>query len=489
VVNRTDEALGRLAVAHGLVSEVELRGALDELTARGQAEVPGALGTYLVEQGSLTINQLERLMGAAAAAAMKVPKVGPYRLLEKLGAGGMGAVYRAERASDGQVVALKVLPRSKATDDEFLNRFEHEARAAFELSHPNIVKGLDMGQADGYHYIAMEFVDGRDLFSVLEERGKLPVDEALRLVIQIAGALEHAHTVRLVHRDIKPDNILIDRSGRAKLTDLGLVMEEAQAGGKPRITKRGLAMGTPFYFSPEQARGEEDIDTRSDIYALGATFYEMVTGKPPFEGESAAQVMLQHIQDQAANPRDIDRSLPDGLCRVIEKMMAKDREDRYQTPTELLGDLQLLAAGQEPKNADLKPWDATLRRAGGGRPPRSRSKLAPVNFSDVPLAPARATGRVRTVTGGRPRRTTRARRTTRERTTRERTAHGTAVPDRLPRWVVAMAVLLLAAACALAGFVVHRLTRDGKDRPGSAPANGTGGTPERSPGGPEKGIR
>ncbi len=298
MVDATDKNLGRVAMAHGLVSETELRAAMAELAKRGQSDVPGALGAYLVEQGSLTASQLERLMSAAAAAAMKTPKVGDYLLVEKLGAGGMGAVYRAQRQADNEIVALKILPRSKATDEEFLTRFEQEARAAFELSHPNIVRALDMGQADGYHYIAMEYVEGRDLFSVLEERGKLTVPEAVDIAVQMGEALEHAHESRLVHRDIKPDNILMDKNGQAKLTDLGLVMEEAPAGGKPRITKRGLAMGTPFYFSPEQARGEEDIDIRSDIYALGATLYEMITGKPPFEGENAAQVMLQHIQEQ-----------------------------------------------------------------------------------------------------------------------------------------------------------------------------------------------
>jgi serine/threonine-protein kinase len=461
VAESVDESLGRLAVAHGLVSEPELRAARDELARRGQAEVPGALGAYLVEQGSLTPNQLERLMSAAAAAAVKAPKVGNYLLVEKLGAGGMGAVYRAQRMSDNQVVALKILPRSKATDEEFRTRFEQEARAAFELSHPNIVRALDMGQADGYHYIAMEYVEGRDLFSVLEERGKLTVPEALDIAVQMAEALEHAHGERLVHRDIKPDNILIDKQGVAKLTDLGLVMEEAPAGGRPRITRRGLAMGTPFYFSPEQARGEEDIDIRSDIYALGATLYEMVTGKPPFEGESAAAVMLQHIQDQVISPKEIDRSLPDGLCRVIEKMMAKDREDRYQDPTELLGDLRLLAQGQEPRNADLKPWDSTVRRAGGPKK-KSRSKLAPIQFSDVPQVEPRRTSRMRVTSAGRGSRASRTRRSTRERAVQP-----------MPRWIVILCIVLLVLAAALGGYFVHKAMSK-RHLPPPPPPNGSG---------------
>jgi len=470
LADASDRNLGRVAMAHGLVSEAELRAAQDELARRGQSEIPGALGAYLVEQGSLTTNQLERLMSAAAAAAVKKPKVGNYLLVEKLGAGGMGAVYRARRAADDEVVALKILPRSRATDEEFLTRFEQEARAAFELSHPNIVRALDMGQADGYHYIAMEYVDGRDLFSMLEEHGKLAVSQAIDIAVQMAAALEHAHEARLVHRDIKPDNILIDKSGMAKLTDLGLVMEEAPAGGKPRITKRGLAMGTPFYFSPEQARGEEDIDIRSDIYALGATLYEMVTGKPPFEGENAAQVMLQHIQEQVISPKDIDRSLPDGLCRVIEKMMAKDREDRYQDPTELLEDLRRLQAGEEPANTDLKPWEQTVRKAGGPKIKKTRSKLAPVNFSDVPQAPTRAS-RMRLPANGRGSRGTTARRSTRSRSTRQDAAGGG-----LPRWAVIAAIVVLALGCALGGYMLAVSREDGGGSPGAK--NGASGQPE-----------
>ena len=475
-----DEHLDKLALARGLVSEAELRAAHEELVRREQDHVPGALGAYLVEQGSLTPAQLERLMSAAAAAAVKIPKVGDYRLIEKLGAGGMGAVYKAQRESDGYIVALKILPRSKAQDQEFLTRFEQEARAAFELSHPNIVRALDMGAADGYHYIAMEYVEGRDLFAVLEERGKLPHAEAIGIVIQIAEALEHAHGERLVHRDVKPDNILIDKEGLAKLTDLGLAIEEGPAGAKPRITRRGLAMGTPFYFSPEQARGEGDIDIRSDIYALGATFYETVTGKPPFEGHNAAEVMLRHIQEQVISPKEIDRSLPDGICKVIEKMMAKDREDRYDDPTELLGDLHLLAAGKPPKNAELKPWASTVRRAGG--PKGGPSRLAPVNFSDVPIvAPAPRRGTRRTKAAGRD--------------TRGPRRSGARRPTRagdggrgLPRWAIVIGVILLAAACAVGGYFFNKLGKRKKEKEednrvpppptSSAPADGLPAPPQ-----------
>ncbi len=427
-----EESIGRLAVAHGMISEAELRVTLKEVAQKGLANAEGALGRHLVEIGALTSSQLERISEAAKAATVKVPRVGQYRLLSKLGAGGMGAVYKAQNESDGKIVALKILPRSKAVDEEFLTRFQQEAQAAFDLKHPNIVRAFDVGHADGYHYIAMEYVQGKDLYAILEKRGKLPIDEALQIIIQMAKALEHAHSLNLVHRDIKPDNILIDQHGQAKLTDLGLVMEEAPAGGTPRLTKRGMAMGTPFYFSPEQARGETDIDTRSDIYALGATFYEMVTGKPPFEGESAAEVMMQHIQSQVISPKEIDKSLPDGVCRIIEKMMTKDREDRYQEPEELLVDLRLVAAGEPPKNSDIKPWASTVSKATG-----TRRRLAPINLKELPALPGQ-TGKHRRAT----RRATRIRRSTRG-------------PGRLHHrssWVIILIVLILLTLALGVGF-------------------------------------
>lgn len=273
----------------------------------------------------------------------------------------MGAVYHAKDTRTQETVALKVLPRSRARDKQFLQRFEQEARAAFELDHPNIVHGLDVGQADGYHFLVMEYVPGLDVFSLLELRGRLPEKEVMGILVQIASALEHIHEERLVHRDVKPENILVTPEGVAKLADMGLVVE-SETQGRRRITQAGIAMGTPFYLSPEQIEGKSEIDIRSDIYALGASVYEMVTGHPPFDGESPAVVMMKHLNEQVPSPHDIDRAVTPQFCHVLEKMMAKDPVDRYQTPSDLLADLNQIKQGLTPLGKRPAPDRSSICR-------------------------------------------------------------------------------------------------------------------------------
>jgi serine/threonine-protein kinase len=269
-------------------------------------------------------------------------------------------VYQAKDTRNNDIVALKVLPRSRARDKTFLQRFEQEARAAFELDHPNIVHGLDVDFADGYHFLVMEFVQGHDVYALLEEKGRLPENEALSILEQIASALDHINGERLVHRDIKPENILVTETGIAKLADMGLAVDN-EAQGRRRITQAGIAMGTPFYLSPEQIEGRSDIDIRSDIYALGATVYEMVTGRPPFDGETPAVVMMKHLNEQVPSPHDVDRTISLQFCHLLEKMMAKNPALRYQTPAELLIDLQRVKKNENPL---------------GVRPPAGKSSIS-----------------------------------------------------------------------------------------------------------------
>jgi len=347
-----DIRLGQLAVAHGLAQPLEVEECLAIQHRREQENNYVLLGDVLVENGYLTRTQLDRLLAMQRDAVQKVTRIGPYDLLRKLGEGGMGAVYQARDSRNNRTVALKVLPRSRAGsgDKVFLRRFEAEARAAFELDHTNIVRGLDYGFADGYHYLVMEYVEGQDVYQILSSKGRFNESEALHILEQIASALDHIHEEQLIHRDIKPENILIATAdGVAKLTDMGLALDREE-WGRRRITQAGMAMGTPYYLAPEQIQGERQADIRSDIYSLGATVYEMVTGRPPFEGETATVVMVKHLNEQVPSPHDIDKDISIGFCHILEKMMAKKPEHRYQEPSELLEDISRVRRGKEPRS-------------------------------------------------------------------------------------------------------------------------------------------
>ncbi len=359
-----DIRLGQIAVAQGLCMQIEIEEALREQAEEEEKGNYEKLGEILVLRGCITRRQLERLLALQREVAAKVTKLGSYELIQKLGEGGMGAVYKAKDIRTGEMVALKVLPRSKAKDKAFLKRFEQEARAAFELDHPNIVRGLDIGEADGYHFLVMEYVDGKDVYSMLQEKGRFSESEALNVLRQMGDALEHIHGEHLVHRDIKPENIILKADGTAKLADMGLAVDK-EIHAKRRITKAGVAMGTPFYLSPEQVQGEEEIDIRSDLYSLGATIYEMVTGKPPFEGETAAVVMLKHLHEQVPSPHDIDRQISIGFCHIIEKLMAKNPDDRYRTPAELVEDVKAVQAGNPPLSERVPEGRSSVRRPAG----------------------------------------------------------------------------------------------------------------------------
>jgi hypothetical protein len=270
---------------------------------------------------------------------------GDYEILAELGAGGMGKVYRARDLTLERLVALKTLAPQFGSDTGFVQRFLKEARAAARLNHPNIVQIYDFGQVDQTYYLAMEYVDGHSLGAYLR-RGHFGERDALLVIRHAARALAVAHAEGLIHRDIKPHNLMLTSKGEVKLVDLGIAkrVDEDQS-----LTQTGQAVGTPHYISPEQIRGSRDIDARADIYSLGATLYHLVTGHTPFPGSSGALVMSMHLVQPLADPRTYVPGLSEGICRVIRKMMAKSRDERYPDVDSLDRDLYRLQTGETPE--------------------------------------------------------------------------------------------------------------------------------------------
>ncbi|HHU74399.1 MAG TPA: Stk1 family PASTA domain-containing Ser/Thr kinase [Clostridiales bacterium] len=256
-----------------------------------------------------------------------------YDIVDKVGSGGMADVYKAKDKKLNRFVAIKVLKREYSTDKNFVNKFRGEAQSAAGLSHPNIVNVYDVGDEDGLHYIVMELVEGITLKRFIERKGKIEVKEAVGIAIQIAQGMEAAHDNNIIHRDIKPQNIIISREGKVKVTDFGI----AKATNSNTITSN--AMGSVHYLSPEQARGGYS-DEKSDIYSLGVTLYEMLSGKVPFAGDNTVSVALLHIQGEAMPLKELDPSIPYSVDKIVQKCMQKRPERRYHSASELIIDLK-----------------------------------------------------------------------------------------------------------------------------------------------------
>lgn len=278
-------------------------------------------------------------------------KLGEFHLMRHLGSGGMADVFVAEQTSLQRYVAVKVMkPKLMAhSGQDMLTRFKQEAMMAAGLNHPNIVQVYTIGQEGDLHYIAQEYVQGKDLATIIKERGRPDLSSALHVMRQVAAALKASGQAGIVHRDIKPENILVTKKGEVKVADFGL----AQLGDTSGADASGVTMGTPLYMSPEQISGRE-LDPRSDIYSFGVTCYQLLSGDLPFKGTTAIDIAMQHLKNAPPPLKDRNPALPDVLCRMVHRMMAKRRSLRYQSAEEVLEDLKkLITAHKQGRSLDL----------------------------------------------------------------------------------------------------------------------------------------
>lgn len=347
-----DTEVGKVVVEMGLATRTEIDFCREQLKQSSDIN-QRSLTELLVENSFITINQAKRIRGLLEE--RRNSQIPGYALLSKLGKGAMATVYKARQLSLDRIVAIKVLPRRHSEKAEFVERFYKEGRAAARLSHNNIVQAIDVGSSpDGYHYFVMEYVEGKTLYDIMRpppqgEGHSFSEAEALDIMIQLTDALAHAHQRNLIHRDVKPKNIILTPQGVVKLTDLGLArISDDKAAAE---SEAGKAYGTPYYISPEQIRGEVDIDFRSDIYSLGATLYHLVTGRPPFDGDTPAAVMHKHLKDPIVPADHLNTALSAGVNEIIEMAMAKRREDRYCRTEDMLEDLRAVSNGQPPPHA------------------------------------------------------------------------------------------------------------------------------------------
>ena len=301
-------------------------------------------------------------------------QLGSYSILDKLGEGGMGAVYRAEHVGLQVIRAVKILPVERALrSPHAVQRFLREARAAAKLSHPNIVAAFNVAEVEGWHVIEMEYVDGESVQAQLKREGSLGVEEATRVALATAHALAAAHEQNIVHRDIKPANILVDRERAVKVADFGLAKN---LDDDLMLTEEGRGgLGTPYFMSPEQIDAAP-VDGRSDIYSLGATYFYLLTGEVPFKGDSGMSVMLKHKTEPAPDPRTINPSVPRSVCDIVDKAMAKDPKDRYQSCEELIAALEAALDGLDRADTSGLPLGLSDVRYYWRRFKRSRA--APV---------------------------------------------------------------------------------------------------------------
>lgn len=340
-----------MVIDQHLCTEQEVRHCLKEKKSRA-SDSPITLEQLLLDKQFITPTQVNRLQGMIRESKDVSSQIPGYKILGKLGSGAMAVVYKAKQVSLDRTVAVKVLPKKFVQKSDYVERFYKEGRIAAKMNHNNIVQAIDVGEVGGLYYFVMEFVEGKTLYDDLSKGKIFNEDEAIDLILQLVAALGHAHSLGLIHRDVKPKNIMISKENVVKLADMGLARETSDM--KAAKHEQGKAFGTPYYIAPEQIRGLVDIDGRADIYALGATLFHMVTGRVPFEASSPSEVMKKHIKEPLTPPDHINTALTAGISEVIEFMMAKDRDERYKNMEEVLTDLQAVREGRPPLVARQK---------------------------------------------------------------------------------------------------------------------------------------
>jgi tRNA A-37 threonylcarbamoyl transferase component Bud32 len=352
-----------------LVDEDRLTASLEELRAAGGGNLPDdaeAVANHLVAQDLITSWHVEKLLDRKYKGFF----LGRYKLLKHIGSGGMSSVYLAEHTLMHRLRAVKVLPKGRVHDSSYLARFIREAQATAALNHPNIVRAYDVDNEGDTYYLVMEFIEGRDLQNVVKQDGPMPLETACNFIAQAAEGLSYAHANNLIHRDVKPANLLVDGKGVVKILDLGLALFSDDEKASLTVAHNENVLGTADYLSPEQAVNSHKIDMRADIYSLGCTLYYFLTGQPPFSDGTLAQRIAKH---QTTMPDDIRKKRPDcprDLVDICEKMMQKRPERRYANMRQVADALEnwLAAHGYkfEPVGSDSASKAGTLARSGGG---------------------------------------------------------------------------------------------------------------------------
>lgn len=383
--NLDEEKLSHALVSRGLLTREEYQ----KFRAAQGPEAPGSpeeILKQLVKAGCLTASQSRRL--AQELPVLMNQQIPGYQVLEKLGQGSMGTVFKARQLSMDRLVAIKILLPKLAANKGFLERFQREAHLAARFSSNNVVQAIDVGAAGNINYFVMEFVEGVTIKEELQKGKIYEENEAIDIVLQVSQALLHAHRRQLIHRDIKPANIILTKDGIAKLADLGMARNTTdQALAR---AEKGMTIGTPYYIAPEQVKSREDVDSRADMYSLGATFYHMVTGKPPFPYKKTEEVLRAHLEEELTPPDHLNTKLSSGLGEVVEFMMAKKRGQRYPSPEELITDLECILHGDPPKYARQRLAAARLKNLEEGEVDEDED--SPKKRKKVPLAVAIALG-------------------------------------------------------------------------------------------------